>query len=96
MNDEVTLTAQIRECIPNAMRDEFEDGGFQSYDAVKLHIVAPPDLARDLTVYHAGTIAAESPWRHVGKKIAADVKPADLKSQVIFDGAFRNVRLLPD
>jgi hypothetical protein len=92
MNDEVTLTAEVRACIPNAMRDEFDNGSFQYYDAVKLHILSPATLERDLTIYHAGTIEPDSLWRRVGKKITAEVNVSDLDSQVLFDGAFRNLR----
>lgn len=95
MSDEVVLTAEIRDYTPNAMRDEFNNGSFQYYDATKLRILSPAALSRDLTVYHAGPIGTGSLWRGIGKKITAHVKISDLNMQVLFDGAFRDVHLVP-
>ena len=94
MNDEVTITAEIGTYVPSAMRDEFGDGNFQYFDGTKIRILRPETLARELTVYHSGAVDSHSIWRNVGKTVTADVKINDLSGQIIFDGAFRNLRLV--
>lgn len=89
MSNTIEVEAVVKRFIPNAMHDEFESGGFTTYDATELEIVAPPTLnGRGLTIYHNESPAPASPWREISRKVKFSIKEDDLTHEgVLFDGA---------
>src|SRR5947209_8326698 len=70
MNEHAEVTAVVLTYIPNAMQDHFEDGAFASYDATRLRLVKPENLAgRELSIYHNRPEPANSLWRGTGRRI---------------------------
>jgi hypothetical protein len=54
MSNTIRVSGVLVSFTPNAMTDN-SDEGFASYDATKVRVVAPPELAgRELTIFHNG------------------------------------------
>ena len=89
MSNTIEVEAAVKRFMPNAMHDEFESGGFSSYDATELEILAPAAWhGRGLTIYHSESPAAGSPWREIDRKLRISMNEDDLEpGSVLFDGA---------
>jgi hypothetical protein len=90
----VEIEGQIMEYIPDAMNDYFRDGRFALFDAAVLTVRGPAGLNPRMVIYLPQPIAADSPWRRVGSKVAFQIAPEMLApGTVIFGGAIHNLRV---
>jgi hypothetical protein len=93
ISDTITIEAVVRKFIPDAMSDHYVSGGFASYDATELKIVAPHHLkGRTITVFHGVSPVAGSPLRKPNKKLQFSIQTSYLaENQTLFDGAISNI-----
>lgn len=88
------ITATIVDYIPNAMHDNFDDGSFEFYDATKVRVVAPENLAeQEFSIYHIGEVPEDSLWRIINQRIRFDLNKKELGRGIMFDGAVSNLRV---
>jgi hypothetical protein len=97
MSEPIEVTAVLLEYTPNAMVDDFEDGGFESFDASRIRVTAPePWAGSERTLYHSGEVPPESPWRAVGRRVRFAIAKDDLaEEKTLFAGAVANLRAVP-
>jgi hypothetical protein len=95
MKDHITVRAMVLQYTPNAMEDSFDSGDFSSYDASKLRILSPEDMAgKELEIFHDEEVAEDSPWRAIDRRIAFEIARADLSADMtLFSGAVTGLRL---
>ncbi|MDB5064475.1 MAG: hypothetical protein JWM18_909 [Chloroflexi bacterium] len=93
----VHVIATVRQYIPDAIHDHFDDGSFASYDATQLAVVEPERLRPEaLTIHHSEKPTPDSPWRQVGRRLSFTI-PRDLlrPDTVLFDGSVQDLHVLP-
>lgn len=92
----VAITATVRAYVPNAIHDSFEDGGFQSFDASSIVVVAPAFMrGRELSVAHNAPEAEDSPWRRVGRQISFTIDRSLLgEDSLVFSAAAEDLRVV--
>jgi hypothetical protein len=97
MTNAVEVMAVLLTYIPSAMQDHFDDGGFTSYDATQLRILAPGQFAGiELTIYHDGEVPRNSLWRKIGDGLKFEIDEDDLRDCfmgkiTLFGGAVTNL-----
>jgi hypothetical protein len=96
MSQDIQIQAAIAQYIPNAMSDDYDDGGFAMYDATLLQILAPESLkGQELTVYHDLPPDADSFWRQSSNQVQFQMESDLLADNVqIFAAAIKNVEIL--
>jgi hypothetical protein len=79
---------------PDAMHDNYGAGGFASYDASTISILAPERLrGHEVTLFHDRNAGVESIWKEVGRRIAFTMKEEYLNGEMtLFSGAAEDVR----
>ncbi|HYO53141.1 hypothetical protein [Archangium sp.] len=94
MSERIEVKAVILDYTPNAMQDSFDHGGFESYDASKLRILTPEELAGlELNIYHGSETPREGLWRTVGQRIVFEIAKDDLMGgTTLFNGAVTRLR----
>ena len=93
----VPVRAVVVEYMRDAMHDRFDDGSFATYDATKVQVVEPVQLAgRKLVFYHERTMPLESPWRAKGRTLRFDIDEHLLldRKMVLFSAAAEKVGLV--
>lgn len=83
---------------PAAMTDFMADGSHVTYDATAFELLAPPELrGRELGVFHDAPVAADSPWRRVGCRVAFRLIDGSLEAgHQVFAGAIEDLRVLAE
>lgn len=99
-NDEtppMTIEAEVREYVRNAMRDDFGGGQFASYDATRLHLTSPEAVkGRDVPIYHDAPVPEDSPWRRTGHSVRFEIDPELLEGGTqVFAGAVSGLHPVP-
>jgi len=94
MTEVIQVRAVVLGYTPNAMDDSFDDGGFAVYDAARIRVKAPDDLAgREVTIYLTGEIPKDSLWRAIGRTIVFNIDKSRLVGgATLFDGAVSGLR----
>jgi hypothetical protein len=93
-DNRVEIEAMVLGFTPDAMHDNYDDGGFASYDATKLRLLSPEQYnGRELTIFHNRKIEGESIWKNVGERIAFTMDEEDLTGgMILFSGAVADAR----
>ena len=90
----VALRVQVAEYQPDAMWERYPDKTTATFDATRLRLLAPPDMAgKELLIYHQTPPPADSPWRKTGAIYELDVErlylfppPGVLRYDIFSDG----------
>ena len=98
MSNEINIEAKIIRFIPNAMRDNMDDGSLVVYDATELLITSPAELKdKTLMVYHEPPTDPSSLWVEENAKLNFQVQKILMeKNYLIFTSGLRNVKRLLD
>ena len=91
------IIARVLQYTPEAMHDHFDDGYFAAYDATRVCILHPRELAgRTLAVYHQEPAELNSPWRAENKILQFEIAEHTLKarSTTLFAGAASKLKIV--
>ena len=91
------IIARVIQYTPSAMHDYFDDGSFAAYDATRVCILHPHELAgRTLDFYHQEPAELNSPWRARNKILQFEIAEHVLKarSTTLFAGAASKLKIV--
>jgi hypothetical protein len=94
MNNIIKIEAEIIRFIPNAMRDNLDEGNFVSYDATEVQVLSPESLkGKKLMIYHTPPIDTTSVWRRENSKLKFTIEKLLIdKEYLIFSSGLRDIK----
>jgi hypothetical protein len=96
MSNEINIEAKIIKFIPNAMRDNMDDGSLVVYDGTELLITSPAELKdKTLMVYHQKPMDPSSLWVEENAKLSFRVQRILIENNyLIFTSGIQDLKRL--
>lgn len=94
-NGMITIKGTIGAYTANASHDNFGDGSFTVYDAVKIAVIQPKNYKnKELTIFLSKEETNDSFWREKGHTISFNINSRFLEDSIkIYAGALENIKM---
>ncbi len=93
----VPVIAVVKSWEASVQWDHFEDGSFETRDAMTLTIITPPACAGRMlrVMVDPGAVPNHSPLRVAGTRLSFRIDPARLNDDPVFSGALQDPVIIP-